>query len=360
VLFRSDGSFQNETETAQDVLGLHLAAPTIGIWTARLDGGQTRDDSENFLNGAATGRFDTKKNYASLLNELRFGERQSLILGADYEDDEVDSTTVFAVDSRDNTGLFAQYLTRIADVEAQASLRSDDNEQFGKHTTGGAGLGGALGGGLRWMLAYGTAFKAPTFNELYFPDFGNPDLEPEESQSLEAGLSGNHGWGRWTLNVFQNRVDELIGFDANFSPVNIDEARILGVETTLSGRLAGTDVATAYTWMDPENRADGSNKGKVLPRRARQSFRIDVDRALGVWRLGGTLRGEGKRYDDLANTRELGGYATLDLRAEIAFAPGWRLQLRGENLLDKQYETAEFFNQQDAAGWLTLRYQIGH
>ena len=59
----------------------------------------------------------------------------------------------------------------------------------------------------------------------------------------------------------------------------------------------------------------------------------------------------------IANRRELGGYALLDLRLTIALAPGWRLQARAENVFDKDYETAAFFNPPGRSLALTLRYQ---
>ena len=80
-------------------------------------------------------------------------------------------------------------------------------------------------------------------------------------------------------------------------------------------------------------------------------------RYFGRYRLGATLLAAGKRYDDLANTHKLGGYATLDIRTEYALAKAWRVQGRIENLFNKHYETAAFFNQPGRSLYLTLRYQ---
>ena len=97
-------------------------------------------------------------------------------------------TTDYAVDSRDDAGLFGQYLGNFGATDIQLSLRGDDNEQFGNYTTGGASIGRGFAGNLRWTASYGTAFKAPTFNELYFPGFGNPNLSAETSDSFDLGL----------------------------------------------------------------------------------------------------------------------------------------------------------------------------
>ena len=94
--------------------------------------------------------------------------------------------------------MYAEYLGRFGAQQWQASLRNDDNEQFGSHATGSLGWGLDFGRGFKLTASYGTAFKAPTFNDLYYPFCSNPDLKPETSRSANLGLSqrGNAGTGR--------------------------------------------------------------------------------------------------------------------------------------------------------------------
>jgi vitamin B12 transporter len=207
-------------------------------------------------------------------------------------------------------------------------------------------------------LSYGTAFKAPTFNELYYPGYGNPELDAETSKSLEAGLAGQHAWGRWSVNAFRTVIEDLIAYDASIrAPANVDEARIRGVELVLASQMLGWDWNANYTLMEPENRSSGANDGNELARRAKQLFNLDLDRRLGAFSLGASLHAEGQRFDDLANRKELSGFATLDLRGEYRIDPEWRLQTRVANLLDADYETAQGFNQPGQAVYLSLRYQ---
>ena len=211
---------------------------------------------------------------------------------------------------------------------------------------------------LRFNVSYGSAFKAPTFNELYYPGYGNASLQPEESRSIELGISGKTDYGHWSSNVFETRIDDLIAYDASiFAPGNVDEARIRGLEVVLGAKIKTWDFTTNLTLLDPENRSSGSSNGNVLARRAEQSMRVDANHKMGKYTFGTTVLAEGRRYDDLANTRELSGYTTIDLRAEYAFAKNWLLQARVENLLDKDYETAAFFNQPGRGLYMTLRYQ---
>jgi len=355
-----DGGFVNESESVQQVLGGTLRFSPLNIWHATLTAGRSQDESDNFKNGTFQSRFVTERDTLSLQNDIDIAVDHLLTIGVDYQDDSVDGTTAYAVTSRDNTGLFTQYQGQFGDHDLLLSMRRDNNEQFGNRNTGGAAWGYALSKGLRLSASYGTAFKAPTFNELYFPGFGNPDLRPEESDSFELGLAGRPAWGHWSLNAYETRVDDLIAFDSSiFAPANIDQARIRGLETVIGTRLGNWDLNTNLTLLDPKNRSGGANDGNMLPRRARQSLRFDADRDFNQYRIGATLLIAGKRYDDLANTRRLGGYATLDLRAEYALAKDWRLQARIENLLDKDYETAAFYNQPGRSLFLTLRYQPG-
>jgi vitamin B12 transporter len=353
-----DGSFVNESESVRQIVGGRLRFAPLAAWHMTLSAGQSRDDSDNFKDGDFKSRFDTTRDTATLQNDVTLGRAHLLTVGLDYQNDKVDSTTAYAVTARDNQGLFAQYQGAFGPQNVQLAVRGDDNEQFGAHTTGGLAWGYDLDRDLRLTASYGTAFKAPTFNELYFPGFGNPNLRPEESQSVELGIEGTAGAGRWSLNAYETRVDDLIAFDAAISaPANIDQARIRGLEAVIAARLEEWNLRTSLTLLDPENRAAGANRGKVLPRRAEQALRLDLDRALGKFRAGGTLSAEGRRHDDLANTRAMGGYAILNLRAEYALAKAWRAQARVENLFDKEYETASYYNQPGRSLFVTLRYQ---
>ncbi|MEX2480667.1 MAG: TonB-dependent vitamin B12 receptor [Gammaproteobacteria bacterium] len=353
-----DGSFVNESESVQQVISGTLRFSPADMWHVALIGGRSQDESDNFKDGAFKSRFNTERDTVTFQHDIVIAADHLLTAGADYQDDQVDGTTAYTVSSRDNIGLFTQYQGRFGAHDVQLSLRRDDNEQFGTRNTGGAAWGYVLSEGLRLTASYGTAFKAPTFNELYFPGFGNRNLRPEESHSFELGLDGKTTWGHWSLNAYETRIDDLIAFDASiFAPANIDQARILGLEAVLGTRLGNWELNTNLTLLEPENRGKGPNDGNVLPRRARQSLRLDADRDFGRYRLGATLLAAGKRYDDLANARSLSGYATLDLRGEVALAKDWRIQARVENLLDKDYETAAFFNQPGRSLYLTLRYQ---
>ena len=353
-----DGGFQNRLRSTQQVLGSRVRFSPSAPWNITLAAGRSRDELDVFNDDSFTGKFNTKRDTLSLQNDVSIGANQIVTAGVDYQDDRVDSTTAYTENARDNTGVYAQYQGGFGAHDVQASVRHDNNEQFGNEITGSTAWGYALGNGLRLTASYGTAFKAPNFNDLYFPGFSNPDLEPEQSRSAEIGVRRGGEAHHWAVNLYQTEIDDLIAFDAaTFTPVNVSEARIRGLETIVGTRVQGWKANATLTLLDPENRSEDANRGNVLPRRAEQSLRFDLDRELGKYTIGTTLFAEGRRFDDLANTRRLGGYTIVDLRGEYAFAKDWRLQARIENLFDKDYETAEFFNQPGRGYYITLRYR---
>ena len=354
---RFDGSFVNDTKTNQQVFGAKGRFAPLDPWDLTLALGQSRDDSDNRLDGDFVTAFDTLRETASLQSDLTLGAGQILTLGVDWQNDHITSTEDYAEDSRDNVGVFGQIQASLQGHDLSASLRQDDNQQFGTHATGSAAWDHTLAVGVRLLASYGTAFKAPTFNELYFPLYGNPDLAPEQSRSAEFGVSGDLGLLQWSVNAYQTDVDDLIAFGPAFIPENIDKAQIRGLELGATGAHHGWTLSANLTLLDPINVSQGPDDGNLLPRRAEQSARIDLDKELGAWRLGGSLIGVGRRFDDTANTLVLDPYATLDLRAEYAIGKGWRVQGRLENLFDANYETAAYYNQPGRGAYLTLRYE---
>lgn len=356
-----DGSFVNEAETRQEVFGASLNARPLDNLSLLFNVGQSRDEADNFLNGSFQTRFNTTRDNASLLASYALTPSQSLSFGADYLKDQVDSTTAFTVDSRDNTGLFAEYLGRFGSFDTQVSARHDDNQQFGAHDTWTAGAGYRFASELRLSALAGTAFKAPSFNQLYYPGFGNADLKPEESTSYEIGLDGRVSGINWQTRLFQNDIDNLIvtarQANGTYLPSNLNEARIRGVEASLSTRVDELDLRASYTWLDPVQ-IGGSNDGKLLPRRAQNVLRLDADQNLDAFRLGATMNVVSGRYEDVANTQRMGGYTTVDLRGEYLINSEWRVQARIANLFDKDYETAYLYNQTGRAFYLTLRYGL--
>ncbi|WP_246131602.1 TonB-dependent receptor domain-containing protein [Pistricoccus aurantiacus] len=325
------------TDYVQQVAGIYGELPIVESVTSRLTLSEARDESDEFADfGDAT--FDTRTRTARLDNTLSLGPYE-LIVGAEYSEDEVDSTTAYEEDSRDNKAVFAQGLLDFDPLTMQAGLRYDDNQAFGSEVTGSLGLGYALNEHHTLRASYGTAFRAPTFNELYFPGFGNPDLDPERSKTAELGIRGQFARAFWDLALYQTDIDDQIATTlqgGRFAPFNVNRARIRGVELTTGAEVKHWELQAALTYMDPEDRDSGNR----LPLRASRSIRLDADRELGDWSLGGSFIAQNHRYNGLDNDERLSGFGIVDLRAGWRFAPLWTARLTVENVLDKEYATA--------------------
>lgn len=360
-----DGSTSNESDGVNYVLGLSALGSPADFWDVTVRAGHTVDDTDNFLDGSFQSNFKTERNSLSLQNDLYVLPDQITTVGVDFQRDEVGGTTDYVEDSRDNTGAFAQHRAEFGRHTVQVSGRVDENEQFGGHLTGGAAYGYRITDSLRATASYGTAFKAPSFNELYFPGFGNADLDPEQSESLEVGLAATVGGFDLAANLFHTEIDDLIAYDSSiFAPANVSKARITGLELLASGEVSGFLVSASATFLDPRNVAGDANDGNLLPRRAEQAYSLSIDRNLGDLglgageiSLGGDVHHESERYDDLANTRELEAFTTVDLRANWAATENWGVDLKLSNLFDEEYETASFYNQQGRAFFLRLTYR---
>ncbi|HEU0307003.1 MAG TPA: TonB-dependent receptor, partial [Lysobacter sp.] len=354
--------FNDESDVVQQVLGGRVRyAPSEKV-TLTLNLGRAVDLSDNFSLGVPNGHFDSHRTTSSLQGD--FGVGQGLLtFGYDWRRDEVDSDTLYDETSRITRGVFGQWQQTFGAHSLQLGLRRDDDTQFGGKSTGSARWGWDFTEALRLTASYGTAYRAPTFNDLYVPFFGNEDLSPESSRSFELGLRGKHEWGGWTINAFENRVDDLIAYDPTPTPErpfgqpnNVDEARIRGTEMTIDTTVWGWAVQGNVTWLDPRNTSGGLDDGNLLPRRSRTNARVDLDRSFGAFSAGASVTATGKRYDDPSNTLELGGYATTDLRIGYTFAQAWTLQVNANNVFDRTYETAMFYPQPGRNWFVSLRY----
>jgi len=299
-------------------------------------------------------------------NNYSFDAGNLLSFGVDRQEQELRYATFGALQtdtSRDNDGVFGVYIHEGAALDFTLSLRNDDNERFGNHSTGSVAIGRDLTDSVRAWVSYGTAFKAPNLIDLYvdFPAFfffANPNLDPETAQSLELGLQASALGASWQLNIFRNDIDDLIATDASFTSLaNIQQARIDGLEATVSTTLSGWGLDAALTLLEHENRSTGVG----LLRRPEQTLSINLARDFGVLDLTLNLLAQGEHLDidpvSFGNSK-VGGFGVLNVIAGYQLSEDFELRLRIGNLLDKDYQVVDGFNTQDRTAQLSLNYQF--
>ena len=355
-----DGDYADNSGIVQQVVGGSVRWSPSETVRIKLTAGRNTDDSDNYIGSSFTNRYTSVRDSASLQGDFSIAAGHTLTAGFDWLRDRANVADPWApfAPERGNRAVFAQYVGKFARQDLQLSLRRDDNDQFGGHTTGGIAWGIGFGGGWRLTASHASAFKTPSFNELYYPGFSNPNLKPESSRSSELSLArrGN-GW-QVQANAFETRVEDLIAYDGTvFAPNNIDEARIRGVELTGDMLLGEWNLRGQLSWLRARDASGGFNDGKRLARRPNRSARLDLDREFGAWGVGLSGIAEAARWDDAANTLRVGGYGTLDGRVSWRFAPAFTLQANVVNLFDKHYETSDWYQQPGREFVLSLRWQ---
>lgn len=343
----------HDSDFDQYVVSASAKLQATSNWTSSLRLSSSEEDRDSFRNKVFENNFATQRSELSWQNDVIVGQQHLMTAGIDYSDDSVDSTTRFEVDSRDNTGVFVQWQGNYDRQGVIVALRHDDNEQFGGQTNGSVDYRFDITPGLRLRAGAGTGFKAPSFNELYFPDFGNPSLDVEKVQSFEIGLQGDVGGGQWTATWFDAEIEDLITFDnATFVPANVAQAQISGLELDYRGQVAGWTISAGVNVLRPEDSATGN----TLVRRARTNFRLAAARRFGSLDASAGLSYSGHRFDDAANEERLDSFVLANVSGRWHLTNAVEIETTVENLLDEDYETASGFNERGRTWFIRLHY----
>lgn len=269
---------------------------------------------------------------------------------------DVSGDVAYSRDHRDRNALGLSWRKRVGAHGFSVSLRRDDDSQFGDHDTGALGYSLLLAPGWRGNLAWGTAFKAPSFDDLYWPGAGNPDLKPESARNREIGLKYESAGRGVSAVAYRNDVDDLIQWapsaSGDWRPANVASARLQGLSLTWRERLGAWTLRASLDLQNPEDAATG----KRLILRSRRHGALAAEYASGPWQLAGELIGQGDRYNDAGNSLHLAGYGLVNLTAAYTLTPEWRLEGRLDNVLDHDYERAAGYATPGRNLFVRLRY----
>jgi vitamin B12 transporter len=334
----------NETKITS--LSSSLDVDVNDRWSTNIQLGKSTDNAEelspnvDLADFSLDGIFNTTKTEATWFNAIKLDTDSLLSLGLDYQKDEIDSSNAYDVTSRDNTAAFLQYKFQSQGSDISFGARRDDNEQFGAHTTTSVMAGQDVSDNVRLNFSYGEGFKAPTFNDLYYPGSGNPNFVPEQSKNIELGLNANWGGSVANVTLFNNRLENLIQYNfATWMTDQTAEVEITGLELALETELAGWLVGLSGTVLNPEDKSTGN----LLRRRAERSVTLDADYSVGNYGIGFTVYSQSHTFDNAANTIRFGGYTKVALRANIDLSDNWKVKFNANNLTDKEYVTASGF-----------------
>ena len=353
--FDAEPGFDDRTITTVDSLALASRNRLTGWWTSQLEAAQT-DDISDSRTGFGPGRFTTRQRLYVWQNDFLL-LRGSLGVALERREERVGGDAAFAINSRNTNAAVGVYRLAEGPHAVQLNLRRDDSAQFGARTTGALAYGYGFAPGWRASAGYGTAFKAPTFNDLYYPGFSNPDLKPETARNAEVALRYASEALAAGIVAYRNRVRDLIVFecdtDFNCAPQNVAAATLQGVTLDMRFRRGATVATASVDLQRPEDDASGL----LLPRRARRHAALAVEHPLGPVQVRAELSASSARFDDAANTRRMGGYALINLLVEWPFEARWTAFARLDNLLDKHYELAADYRTAGATLFAGVRWR---
>lgn len=336
--------------------GAYLKSDFSKNWASTVRIGQSTDKSFDLRNGITTSRFRTIQEQYAWQNDISTAYGRFL-LGVERLEQQIDSSSIYTQNSRSiNSAILGWNVSHEAH-RLQTTLRRDDNSQFGGKNTGALAYGYRFSPNWRANASYGTAFKAPSFNDLYYPldgfgYAGNPNLKPESSKNREASVHYEGDRHGASLTWFSNKITDLISWSGRTSPVNIGNASLSGFTAAYVGRVAGLDLSANATHQTPKDDATGNR----LARRAANFGTLAVGQKIGKWEWKTELYGSGGRFDTDANTTRLGGYALLNLYGSYKPSRDWSVFARANNILDKDYATALGYETAGANVFLGVRY----
>lgn len=321
-------------------------------WTGSLRIGSSTDKSS--FESAFPGDYRTRNDLLGWQNNFRVSPTLNLLGAFEWRRETVQGSDALPVTARRTSSVLLGGDWAADDLRANATLRLDDSSQYGTRTTASGSVGYRLAPQWRAVLSAGTSFKAPTFNDLYYPGYANPTLRPERGQSIELGLRWSVTGSNASLTVYQNNVRDLIQFECdasyNCAPQNVAKARLQGVTLAGSVPLGPIRVDGSLDVADPRSTTTDTQ----LARRAREHGTVKLSGDLFGVTTGIELLASGRRFDNASNSRALPGYAVLNLHASKQLWPGVRLGMRLENATDRDYQLAYGYATGGRRAWLTV------
>lgn len=343
------------------VAGAKLTGQVQSNWTLTFTGARSvdSDDVTQAVQAWNLGRFKSAQTQYSIESLLRLKQFDVLATAEKLVQDIETTAVTYDVRSRTINGVALGAQGRVQAHQWQVNVRHDRNSQFGNENTGALGYGYRLTPQMRVSTNLGTSFVAPSFNQLYYPGFGKPSLQPERGVNRELALVWDDAQTQWRVSAYQNRIRGFIESEAR-SVSNVPRAVMQGL--SVSGRVSRDTVVgeTSLAWSY-DGLSAKSSTGKRLALRPEQSafLKLDVKREMQSYFV--SLRAHDSTFSDASNTvsRKLHGYALWNAGLEHRFTKQWTGGVRVDNLFDRAYQTAWAYNQPGRKIFVTVAFDSG-
>ncbi len=229
-----------------------------------------------------------------------------------------------------NAGIMLASSYNFSGFNLFTSIREDWFESFGLHSSW--SLGARSAGQIEGYFSLGSAFRAPTLNDLYWPNYSNDSLQPEYSIGLNAGIQSSG----FSASGHIEDIKDRIGYGSDWKPHNIYKSRIYGIDIQYNQSYKNLTYTFSYSYLNGYDYYD--NLTRELQYRPKHSF-------LGIITYKGPVNGEisskwiGKKKKWFSNPgkwKVKGPYLVIDGSVEKKIG-GVRIGFGVENILDEKY-----------------------
>ncbi len=357
-------SYENYHVLLRNHLQLEQVYLQLGLSTSQdstEDNYSQYNDQNGFVNQNSL--FTTSREQVTALAQLPIAESSEVTAGVEWYTESIDSNNEYDETDRDASALFVTGRHDIEQIKLEASIRYDKVGDISGETTYQLAAGYQVNEQLLFSLSHGTAFKAPSFNDLYYPWSGNPDLVSETADSSEFLTRYQSDFFSAEISVYQTNIDNLIEWApvdisdpySPWKPANIAKAKMLGAEATLSAELFDTNNTLTLSHVDAEDKTTG----RQLARRPNFSANYNLLYTIGELGFTFDVSYQGSRYDN-ANAQEktLKAYTLLDLGVNYRLNDKVSLLAKVTNLSNKDYQTASEYPGAERGYSLTFDYKF--
>ena len=373
-----------KTQRKQYVYTGSYLQPITNWWSQRLTLARATDSfttnsgtvERNVVTGAVgipfalSSEIDTTSNRLEWQHDVQIVKPLSVTAGYQFREqmgenlDTLTSTTTLPRKIISSNAGFAEAKLNLWDrLFGTAGIRQDEYNVFGSATTYRA-TGGYLHKetGTKLRGSYGTGFRAPTINDLFFPGFGNPNLQPEKSKGWDMALDQSLFNDRVVLSVgyFWTRYQNLIlsVFDPagvcsfslfGFCAANIGEARAQGIESSAKVKLIrdqpwikSLDIQLHYTHTSTRNETNNANTR--LPQWPLNQWSAILSyQPIEAVRANLEARFVGQRFNDTQNEDSLPHFYVWNASLSYDVTKTVQIYGRADNIFNRKYEEVLFF-----------------
>ena len=356
--------------------------PLTGWWTHALTLSRSQDSGlfepgtlqRNLSTGMTRVPFGGPNETRVLVNRIesqhdfRLNQFVTLTAGYQFREQLGENDTGLSEKIVSSHGWFGQMQLNLFDrFFATAGVRHDQYNVFGDATTYRVTSGYLIEEtNTKIRSSYATGFRAPTINELFWPDFGNPDLQPEQSQSFDVGVDQALFADRVTISAgyFWNRYRDLIQtiqsapvcgtgpFGANYCPINVASAKSQGWEGSVNivmvqeqPWMKRLELKGQYTMTLTRDLMNGTRLRRWPIDQASLSLYYQPVDSLNM-----TLdfRLVGAQFNNRENTQRVDSFEVVNVAVNYDLSDQFQAYVRVDNLLDEEYEEILFFGTPDA------------